>query len=154
MRDQLINIKYMLVHFIPKTTFRIIDVYELRALNLNILDNLVLKLPVSQILKWIAFRRLGLFKFSNETFKFVPGAHNIKLYYPDISQIRLFDLAAFFHENKLLNFHNFVIKIMELNETFLKLQPSNHNDLILKSFSMENLNHSTSIRPIKHFNLN
>ena len=139
----------MVVYFKPTVHFKIFNQVELSSLKISFENNIILKLPVIQLLKWIAFCRYGTFQLVKNQIKFVPGIHNLRLYYPCDATIPIFDLASQFHVHKICDFHFFVTSIMKMNKLFNDFISKENMDKILKSYKIVNGNHCRIIKKIE-----
>lgn len=139
----------MVAYFKPTVHFKIYNQVDLLKLNVSFENNIILKLPLTQILKWIAFCRYGTFQLIKNQIKFVPGVHNLRLYYPCDSTIPLFDLASQFHDHNICDFHVFITNVMNMNKLFVNFISSENTDKILKSFKLKNENHCRIIKKLE-----
>lgn len=139
----------MVAFFKPNVTYKIFTQNELSELDISFKDNIILKLPISQVLKWIAFCRYGSFQLIKNKISFVPGIHNLKLYYPCNSTIPIFELANQFHMHEICDFHIFVTSVMKSHNQFMNFKIMSSNNQIIRSFKIKNENNCRIVKKIE-----
>ena len=106
---------------------------------------------MNEILKWIAYERLGSFCLLNGRVQFRPGIHLKNLYYPVTATIAIFHLAMLFHDNNICCFLDFVLKIMIYHEQYLLSASVSDDQTFIQNFEISNLNVITNISAIKNY---
>ena len=119
------EVLYLIAHFVPQKVFTIISVNELENLKLEFNDNLLLQLPCNELLKLIAYNRLGHLSLNNNKIRFVPGIIRRDIYAPIITIPRVFDIAALLSQNFKESHLKIIQMLMHHRETFLKLVVTN-----------------------------
>ena len=146
-----LEVLYLVVHFVPQTVFTIISQFELINLNLTFQNNILLKLPLSQLMKFLAYNRLGHFELINGQIRFIPGLNRIDLYCPMETAPPIFHIAALMHMHQIHSHFKIIMSFMKYREQFKKYElwteSKGKPDLIIKSvFSYRNVARTVKLR--------
>ena len=116
-----------MVRFDSLKDVRRLTLSELRSKNLKLLDNIIFKLPVTFLLKWLAIDRLGSFYVYENRLHFQEGLHRMDIYQPIPGKFKPFEIAACFQELQKST-HLFAIeKLMNFRSTYLSLSDTAQN---------------------------
>ena len=102
----------------PQKVFTIVAFHELENLQLEFQNNLLIQLPLKELLKWMAFERLGSLALKNNEIKFIPGITRLDIYCPSPTKIAHFDIIALLHQYKVGIHFDMMTKLFQFKEIF------------------------------------
>ena len=95
---------------------------EIRARNLKLIDNILLKLSSNFLLKWLANDRLGLFGIDSGSLYFLFGNHRTDIYQPIPGKFYPFELASLLHDLKKSNHFSLIDQLMKHRSEYIFLR--------------------------------
>ena len=115
-----LEILYLIAYFYPQTVITIVAHNELANINLDFKSNLLLKLSVKQLMKFLAYDRLGEFQIIKNEITFVPGIIRPDIYCPLPTIPPIFHIIALLHEYNLCTHNEAMLYAMKYREVFLR----------------------------------
>ena len=121
LRDKNLNQAFLMVKSGNPKDARRLSLSELRSKNLKLFDNILFKLPVNLLLKWLAMDRLGSFVFSDGNLYFHEGMHRMDIYQPTPGKFQPFEIATVIHEFRKASHFSVINELMKYRSMYLAL---------------------------------